>query len=162
MFNSQNKPYPLMSLKSRALRALSQREYSRAELFKKLSAFESSEGELEGVLNELEAKGFLNEERHALSLARKRSEKHGVSRIRQEMKSKGVPQQIADKALEELQNTELERAKALWAKRFAELPQDSKMLQRQQRFMLYRGFSAETIRMVLKSAHAPSNAEHEL
>ena len=162
MFNSQNTPFPLMSLKSRALRALSQREYSRVELFKKLSEFESTPGELEPVLNELESKGFLNEERHAESLARKRSEKHGVSRIRQEMKSKGVPQPIADKALEALQDTELERAKALWSKRFGELPLDSKMLQRQTRFMMYRGFNAETVRLVLKHAPAASHAEHEL
>lgn len=162
MFNTQNTPYPLMSLKSRALRALSQREYSRAELFKKLIGFESITGELDAILNELEHKGFLNEERHAQALVRQRSEKLGVSRIRQEMKSKGVPPSIAEKALNALKDTEFERAQALWAKRFGGLPANDKMLERQQRFMLYRGFSAETIRGVLKSARAPSNAEHEL
>jgi regulatory protein len=151
-----------MSLKSRALRALSQREHSRAELLKKFTDYESSPGELNAILDELERKGFLNEERHAQSLARQRSEKHGVSRIRQEMKSKGVPAPIAEKTLEALQHNELERAQALWHKRFGQLPFDAKSLQRQQRFMMYRGFSAETIRQVLKSASLLSLAEHQL
>ena len=41
-----------ISLKGRALRLLSGREYSRAELVKKLSPFETTEGELAKALDE--------------------------------------------------------------------------------------------------------------
>ncbi|HOZ67624.1 MAG TPA: recombination regulator RecX, partial [Burkholderiaceae bacterium] len=50
-----------VSLKGRALRLLSGREYSRAELVKKLKPFEASPGELDKALDELQAKDFINE-----------------------------------------------------------------------------------------------------
>ena len=50
-----------ISLKGRALRLLSGREYSRAELVKKLSQFETAPGELDKALDELQAKDFINE-----------------------------------------------------------------------------------------------------
>ncbi|MEN9669921.1 MAG: hypothetical protein RL018_198, partial [Pseudomonadota bacterium] len=52
---------PAISLKGRALRLLSGREYSRAELVKKLAPFETTEGELAKALDELQAKEFINE-----------------------------------------------------------------------------------------------------
>ena len=52
-----------LSLKGRALRLLSQREHARAELVRKLSPHETTEGELAQVLDELQAKGFINETR---------------------------------------------------------------------------------------------------
>ena len=49
------------SLKGRALRLLSAREHSRAELLAKLREHEQAPGELAGVLDELQAKGLPNE-----------------------------------------------------------------------------------------------------
>ena len=126
MFNRQNRNFPLLSLKSRALRALSQREYSRQELLQKLTPYETQEGELERVLNELELKDFLNEKRHAQSIALRKESKLGVRRIHAEMKQKGVPTDVAASVLEELQTTELARATALWLKKFGTLPLNQK------------------------------------
>ncbi len=47
-----------LSLKGRALRLLSQREHSRAELVRKLSAHEEVPGELAQALDDLQAKGL--------------------------------------------------------------------------------------------------------
>ena len=52
-----------ISLKARALRLLSQREHSRAELERKLSCHEEQAGELARMLNELAAQGLISEER---------------------------------------------------------------------------------------------------
>ena len=47
-----------LSLKGRALRLLSQREHSRAELVRKLSPHEEVPGELAQALDDLQAKGL--------------------------------------------------------------------------------------------------------
>ena len=52
-----------ISLKGRALRLLAGREHSRAELEKKLKAHEAEPGELQRALDELQAKGFIDEQR---------------------------------------------------------------------------------------------------
>ena len=49
------------SLKGRALRLLSGREHSRAELERKLQPFEEEPGSLAAALDELQSKGFINE-----------------------------------------------------------------------------------------------------
>lgn len=155
MFNRQNRNFPLLSLKSRALRALSQREYSRQELLQKLTPHETQEGELERVLNELELKDFLNEKRHAQSIALRKESKLGVRRIHAEMKQKGVPTDVAESVLEELKTTELARATALWLKKFGTLPLNQKEADQQMRFMMTRGFSSS----LLKKIYAPLKEE---
>lgn len=150
--NTSPHPYPLMSLKSRALRFLSHREYSRAELAQKLKPFESSEGEIERLLNELQAKDFLNEKRHAQSLVNRRSEKLGLGRLKLEMRSKGVPDELALEALESVKATEVDRAHALWQKKFGLLGLDPKAQAKQTRFLISRGFSMDTVRIVFKRA----------
>lgn len=148
MFNRQNRNFPLLSLKSRALRALSQREYSRQELLQKLTPHETLEGELERVLNELELKDFLNEKRHAQSIALRKESKLGVRRIHAEMKQKGVPTDVAESVLEELKTTELARATALWLKKFGTLPLNQKEADQQMRFMMTRGFSSSLLKKI--------------
>ena len=62
------------TLKGRALRLLSQREHSRAELERKLAKYEEQPGSLARALDELAARDFISEERvvqsvlHQLSL----------------------------------------------------------------------------------------------
>ena len=56
-------PMPTLSLKGRALRLLSGREHSRAELERKLAAHEEEPGQLARILDELQARDFINEQR---------------------------------------------------------------------------------------------------
>lgn len=145
-------PYPLMSLKSRALRFLSHREHSRAELAQKLKPFEADEGELERLLDELQAKDFLNEQRNGHALVNRRSEKLGLGRLKMELRAKGVPDEFAQEALKTLEATEFERAHALWQKKFGSPALDAKAQARQSRFLINRGFNMDTVRAVFKQA----------
>ena len=52
-----------LSLKGRALRLLGGREHSRAELERKLATYEEEPGSLARALDELQAKGFVDEQR---------------------------------------------------------------------------------------------------
>ena len=80
-----------LSLKGRALQLLARREHSRAELLRKLAAHEQSEGQLQAILDELQAKGFISQERVIESVVHRRAGKLGTARIRQELLAKGLP-----------------------------------------------------------------------
>jgi regulatory protein len=76
-----------LSLKGRALRLLTGREHSRAELERKLAPHEGTPGELAAVLDKLAAKDLQSEQRAVDSLVHRRSAKLGSARIRTELTS---------------------------------------------------------------------------
>lgn len=139
-----------ISLKGRALRLLAGREHSRAELQRKLSAHETEPGELAKALDELEAKGFINEQRVLESVLHRRSARLGASRVRQELQAKGLDPGAVAEAVAGLQDTEEARAREVWRKRFSGPPADAPERARQMRFLLTRGFGAEVVRRVVK------------
>ena len=149
-----------VSLKGRALRLLSGREYSRAELVKKLKPFETTPGELDKALDELQAKDFINEQRVVDSVLHRRSAKLGTARIKQELQSKGLDAGAVLDAVDLLKSTELERAREVWRKKFgtptqsspADAKERAKERAKQIRFLLSRGFGAEVIHKVVASA----------
>ena len=138
-----------LSLKGRALRLLSGREHSRAELVRKLKPFEEEPGELTTVLDELQAKDFISEQRVIESVINRRSAKLGTARIRQELQSKGLDKEAVIDAVASPQSTELARARELWRKKFGEPATDPKERGKQMRFLAARGFSGDTVRRVL-------------
>ncbi len=145
-----NKPGFQPSLKGRALRLLSQREHSRAELERKLAPHEEVPGELAKALDELQARDFINDGRAVDSLVNRRAGKLGSARIQQELAQKGLSGEAVAEALEGLKETELGRAQEVWRKKFDALPQDPQAHAKQMRFLLTRGFNAEVVRRVVK------------
>lgn len=138
-----------LSLKGRALRLLSAREYSRAELVKKLTPFETSPGELAKALDELQAKDFINEQRVVDSVLHRRSAKLGAARIKQELQSKGLDAGAVLEAVDVLKSTEVERAREVWRKKFGNAPENASERGKQMRFLMSRGFGSEAIRKVI-------------
>ena len=138
-----------LSLKGRALRLLSGREYSRAELVKKLTPFETTPGELTQALDELQAKDFINEQRVVDSVLHRRSAKLGAARIKQELQSKGLDAGAVLDAVDVLKSTEVERAREVWRKKFGNAPENASERGKQMRFLMSRGFGSEAIRKVI-------------
>ena len=155
-------PLPHPSLKGRALRLLAMREYSRTELERRLQRHAVEPGQLQTVLDELQAKGYIDTQRVVASVVHRRAAKLGLARIRQELQHKGVTCEEAHDALAALQTTELERARQIWHKKFGarrDLPSHDEPaspsvveLARQMRFLAARGFSGDTIRRVVIGA----------
>lgn len=139
------------SLKGRALRLLSQREHSRAELERKLARHEEEPGSLARALDELAAKDFISEARVVQSVLHQRAPRLGAARVRQELQAKGIASDAVAEAVSGLQATELERARALWQRRFDAPPSDAKERARQARFLLARGFAGATVAKVLRT-----------
>jgi regulatory protein len=145
-------PRPTLSLKGRALRLLSGREHSRAELERKLGPHEEEPGQLARILDELQAKDFINEQRVVDSVVHRRSGKLGAMRIRQELQSKGLDNEKVQVALGQLKSTELARARDVWARKFDAPPADAAERGKQARFLAARGFDGEVVRRVLSGS----------
>ena len=141
-----------ISLKGRALRLLAGREHSRAELEKKLRAHEAEPGELQRALDELQAKGFINEQRVVDSVLHRRAARLGTGRVKQELQAKGISAEAVAEAVDSLRGTELERAREVWRKKFGEPATDPAGRAKQMRFLASRGFGAEAIRRVVRGS----------
>ena len=139
-----------ISLKGRALRLLAAREHSRRELERKLAQHEAEPGQLKTALDELQSRGFIDEQRVVESVVHRRAGRLGAGRIRQELQAKGLDAERVAIAVASLQATEVERARAVWRKKFGELPVDAAQRARQARFLAARGFGGEVIRRVLR------------
>jgi regulatory protein len=140
---------PPLSLKGRALRLLSGREHSRPELERKLSAHEEEPGQLRQILDELQAKGFIDHRRVAESVLHRRAAKLGAARVRQELQGKGLEPELVAQTVAGLRSTEVERAREVWRRRFDAPPADAAERGKQARFLAARGFDGEVIRRVL-------------
>ena len=103
-----------LSLKGRALRLLAGREHSRAELEKKLATHEETPGELQRALDELQAKGFISEQRVVESLIHRRAARLGAGRVKQELQAKGISAEAVAEAVDRLRGTETDRAREVW------------------------------------------------
>ena len=101
-----------ISLKGRALRLLTGREHSRAELERKLALHAESPEQLAQVLDELQAKDFISEARVVASVINRKQAKLGASRIKRELQGKGIDADVVANAMGELKATELQRARA--------------------------------------------------
>lgn len=138
------------SIKGRALRLLGQREHSRAELERKLRPHESEPGELARALDDLQAKGFINEQRVLESVIHRRAPRLGVMRVRQELQAKGLAPEAVAQAVADLQGSEVSRAREVWRRKFGEPAADAAARAKQMRFLATRGFSTETIYRVVQ------------
>lgn len=141
-----------LSLKGRALRYLAAREHSRFELERKLAPHEETPGQLAQVLDELQAKDFINEVRVVDSVINRRAAKFGAARVRHELQGKGLGAELVADALAGLKATELERAREVWRRKFGEPAADAAGRAKQMRFLAARGFGGEAIRRVVSRA----------
>jgi regulatory protein len=137
------------ALRTRALAILTRREHTRAELARKLAAFAESEAEIAPVLDELARRKLLSDERYAEARTVTLERKFGAARIEYELRAKGVPAVIAARAVRAARDSEVERARAAWRKRFGVPPEDALERAKQMRFLRARGFSFDAIRAVV-------------
>jgi regulatory protein len=141
-----------LTLRERALGLLARREHSRAELARKLRPHVVAEDDLDALLDDLARRKQLSEERYAESRANALSRKFGAARIAQELRAKGVDKELAGRAAEAARSTEVERARAVWLRKFRKPPESREERAKQMRFLQSRGFSFDAIRAVIRGA----------
>jgi len=129
-------------LKGRALRHLVRREHSRAELARKLAPHAESPEVLQGVLDWLESTKRLSNQRFAEQRAHVLSRKYGAAHIRHDLRARGVDAALVDALPIE---GEMERAKAILARKYREPASTREEQAKRARFLQSRGFSYEVI-----------------
>jgi regulatory protein len=147
---NRNSQRPKRSLKGRALGYLSRREYSRAELARKLTPYIEEGDSIDALLDSLESEGWLSDSRFAESLLNRRASRMGAGRIVSELKRHSVGQELVEEVSAQLRETELARAQAVWRKKFGMLPETPSERAKQARFLATRGFSQGIIGKILK------------
>lgn len=84
----------------------------------------------------------MSNERFAESVVHRKAERFGAALIRHELRAHALDPQLIDQQFHTLRDTEAERAKALWERRFGVAPDSPQARVRQLRFLISRGFSA--------------------
>ena len=164
------------SLKSRALQLLAQRDQSRLELRRKLlrhgravatEAFGQDDadpgaiaGEIDALLDWLEANGFLSDARFAEARVHARQSRFGILRIKSELAQHAVG--LSAEMAQSLAESELERAAEVRARRFARLPVDAAERAAQSRFLLGRGFAPELVQRLMRRLGRPGPPGREV
>lgn len=173
-------------LRARALRLLARREYSRQELASKLlskpapkaarrnqrdtfaaesfvdEAYEPpTETEVHALLDDLERRKMLSDDRYAEMRARLRAPRYGDSRLRQELTQKGIDRDTITAVLAEQPN-ELARCREIWLKKFGQLPRDMNERAKQTRHLASRGFSMRVVQQVIRGEGGEDDRENLL
>jgi regulatory protein len=134
-----------------AVRLLATREHSRAELRRKLLARGGDATVVEGLLDDLARRRLQSDARYAEQYVAQRSARgYGPTRIRAELRERGVEDAVIADWLDERDAAWNERLTEVLRKRFGSAgPADFRDRARRARYLEYRGFSAELIRRVL-------------
>ena len=142
------------SARHSALLWLSRRDHSSAELFGKLTAKGHSVDAARAAIATLEAERLLDDARFLDNFVRSHAARgHGPMRIRQELSGLGFPAATIDGALAEGPDFVAVCRQVRLRKFGAEAPASWAERAKQARFLQYRGFSSDHIR--LATGHDP-------
>jgi regulatory protein len=134
------------------MRLLARREHSRAELRAKLLPYVQEGDDVEAVLDELEKRNWLSDERAAAQIVHSKRGRFGARRIAQELRRKGIAEEMISETLPQLADTELSAAREVWQTKFGTPPEDKNEKAKQVRFLQSRGFALDVIFRVLRLA----------
>ena len=113
--------------------------------------------EVDDLLVWLQAQGYLDETRFVESRVNAREQRFGSLRIKQELAQHGLRLSADGQAA--LKATELERAQALWQRKFHGVAADDLTGRaKQSRFLMARGFAPDVIRRILRAPAAADDA----
>ncbi|MFP5307012.1 MAG: regulatory protein RecX, partial [Gammaproteobacteria bacterium] len=134
-----------------ALRLLSRREHSAAELAHKLVRRGHGEDEAGAIVGDMASAGWQSDDRYAEMLVRNRAAQgYGPLCVRAELEAARVDEAAIRAALDAAEVDWTGRACAVHARKFKNPPGGGAEWQKQYRFLAMRGFEPEQIRAALK------------
>ncbi|MBT9590046.1 MAG: recombination regulator RecX [Thiobacillus sp.] len=136
-------------LRERALGLLARREHSRAELARKLETAGFAREEIALLLDAFEAKNWLSDQRFAESYVADHRARAGSIKLAYDLRQRGVPDSIIESVLNDNRDSEHDRAREVWRKKFGAPPANAAEKARQIRFMQSRGFAGEVVRRAI-------------
>lgn len=133
-----------------AVRLLARREHACQELFEKLKQKGYATHEIEAALTECQRLGLQSDQRYAETLCRVRIRQgYGPIRIRRELQQWQIAPDLLETVLGQERHQWHIYARAVIDKKYHQNEDSSyEARQKQKKFLLYRGFSTETIQQV--------------
>ena len=131
----------------------SRREYCRSDIMKKvLTALDGDRTAAEKVLDVLVAEKYIDEQRYASAFARDKASLAGWggTKIRYMLASKGIPRDIVEHALEDIDDSKARiKLEKLMDNKFRSLKDDPQCRLKMLRFGLGRGYAYEEVAEVI-------------
>ena len=148
-----------MTARERALAMLDRRDYSRAELLKKLVEKGETEDDAAAAVERLAELGFVDDARYAPIVVRHYAAKgYGPQRVKQELQRRGIPRELWDTAMEQMPEQDDTVDRLLRSKLKSE-SSDRAELKKAQDFLLRKGYGWEEIRSAVERYNAEIEEE---
>ena len=148
-------------MRQRALEYLGKREYSYHELGQKLKTYAEETDDIGAILEDFKTRGWLSDKRFTDQLVHARQVKFGSAKVANELRQKGVSDDLISDALISLKDNELENATEVWRKKFKASPASREEWAKQARFLQSRGFGFDVIKKVLNLTTSNLTTEDE-
>ena len=135
-----------------AMDLLTGREISRAELVKKLNKRFDKDSAIGAVLDQLQLEGLQCDQRFAEAFVRSRWHRgQGLSRIRGDLREKGIGPEVCASALEKAEIDWFALAREVAERKFGREPAaNQKDKAKRMRFLQYRGFNFDQIKHAMQ------------
>lgn len=135
-----------------AIRLLSRREHSAMELYEKLKQKGFDQSDVQEAINRCQQLDLQKDDRFAEVYCRTRIRQgYGPLKISQELTGRGIDKHLTQQVLRQEEPNWVAYALDVWQKKRKGLSELSfSEVQKQQRFLLYRGFSMDIIARVTK------------
>ena len=141
--------------KRKALALLDRRDYSRAELLRKLAEKDFEPAAAEQAVDRLVELGFVDDARYAPIVVRHYAAKgYGAQRVRGELQRRGIPKELWDAALAEMPAQDETVDRVLRTRLRGADPDDRAALKRAADALLRRGYGWDEINAAVERLRA--------
>ena len=141
--------------KRKALALLDRRDYSRAELLRKLAEKDFEPAAAEQAVDRLVELGFVDDARYAPIVVRHYAAKgYGAQRVRGELQRRGIPKELWDAALAEMPEQDETLDRLLRARLRGADPDDRAALKKAADALLRRGYGWDEINAAVERLRA--------
>jgi len=133
------------------LEYLGKREYSYHELGQKLKSYAEETDDIAALLEDFKTRGWLSDKRFTDQLVHARASKFGSAKVANELREKGIADDLVRDAVEKVKENELENALEVWRKKFKTPASNRDEWAKQARFLQSRGFGFDIIKKALNT-----------
>lgn len=149
--SDENGEDSLQKAKARALKILGSRNFSRVGMKKRLAQKGESDQDAESVVDWLCDIGYIDDDNYAAQVvSHYKTKGYGANRIKDELYRRGVPRDLWDEKLEDLDESEIVLSAQAYLERKLKGSTDRKEIDRASKALVRRGFSYEQANMAVK------------
>ncbi len=148
-------PGSVEAAKQKALSLLDRRDYSRAELLRKLAEKGFADAAAEAAADRLVSLGIVDDARYAPIVVRHYAAKgYGARRIRDELQRRGIPKELWDAALAEMPEQDETVDRLLRTRLKGAAPDDRAALKKASDALVRKGYGWDEINAAVERLHS--------